>query len=672
MKFYLRKGLMIVVVTLFLTMLFVPTNYAKASTTGITYYVDSVDGNDAHDGKSQSTAWKTISKLNGITFSPGDQILFKAGGIWNGELILSGSGEEGNPIVIDKYGTGNKPQLVGNENANQVIKIENVEYWSINNLDISANYTSELARRAIYIHGVDYGTIDNLHFKNLDIHDVKNNKTYTGNNSAKDTGGIFCWIESPKKIETKFNDILIENCTFKNLDREGITLTWSDWGTRQGMEGGNPWIGSTNVVIRNNYFNNIGGDGIVVSSCDGALVEYNTIDGFAERSQGVSYNAGMWAFNADNTIFQYNEGFNGKTTMDGMPWDADAATNGTIYQYNYSHDNAGGAMLFISYPGTGGMLYSKDAIFRYNISQNDRAYLITATKPVNGQVYNNVFYTKSGITTQIFNTKSGTLAFKNNIFYNEGGSVGGWSDYTYDHNVFYGNYSSLPNDAHKITENPQLVNPGSGGNGINTVGGYKLQPTSPCINAGVTIANNGGKDYWGNTVPYNNGATDIGVHELQQDAPTPPSNLAKGLMPTSNSYIVNNTYATDEDINSNNVTGIGENLAWMQLDLGKSYLINKIHLWRYFADGRIYNDSIIQVSNDPNFNTGVTTVFNNDGDNSAGQGVGTDSTYAESANGKEVPFNSVNARYVRIWTNGSNANIYNHIVEVKVYGVESQ
>lgn len=626
-----------------------------------TYYVDSAGGSDANNGLTQAAAWKTLSKVNSTTFLPGDRILFKAGGIWTGELWPKGSGASGAPIVIDMYGTGSKPAFVGSQTSNQTLRLSNQEYWEINNLDISANYTDSFTRRGIYIHAKDFGTVDHLYFRNLVIHDVWPHIPHTNNNTAKDTGGMFFSIEGGTTT-TKFNDIRIENNTIRDLDREGITLTWTTWQNRQGETGGlGPWTGSTNVVIRNNFFTNIGGDGIVAQGLQSPLIEYNTIDGFNLRNYNVSYNAGMWAYSTDDAIFQYNEAYNGKTTRDGMAWDADARTNRTIFQYNYSHDNEGGSMLFISY----GTEYSRDAVYRYNISQNDKNYLITATNPINASIYNNVFYTRSGLSAQVFNTNSGTATLKNNIFYNSGTtSTSGWgAQYTYSNNVFYGNYSTTPNDAGKITADPKFVNPGAGLIGRSTLDGYKLQSSSPAINTGAAMTNNGGKDFWGNPLYY--GSPDRGVYEHQSPV---SMNLAKGKLPVSGSYVTNPSFATDGLIaNKEQFTGLDAGLQWMRLDLGASYTINRVKLWHYF-DGRTYKDVIVQLSNDASFNSGVTTVFNNDINNSAGQGVGTHAEYSETAAGKEIIFSPVNARYVRFWSNGSSANSWNHYVEAEVYG----
>jgi len=78
-----------------------------------TFYVDATNGIDTNDGLSPATAWKTVAKVNGSTFSAGDQILFKRGQVWNESLVPPSSGASGNPIVFDAYGTGEAPTLTG-------------------------------------------------------------------------------------------------------------------------------------------------------------------------------------------------------------------------------------------------------------------------------------------------------------------------------------------------------------------------------------------------------------------------------------------------------------------------------------------------------------------------------------------------------------------------------
>jgi hypothetical protein len=79
-------------------------------------------------------------------------------------------------------------------------------------------------------------------------------------------------------------------------------------------------------------------------------------------------------------------------------------------------------------------------------------------------------------------------------------------------------------------------------------------------------------------------------------------------------------------------------------------------------------DVIVQISEDPDFIDGVTTVFNNDMDNSAGLGVGADMHYVETYFGEVFDARGLRGRYVRLYSNGNTANESNHCIEVEVYG----
>jgi hypothetical protein len=84
------------------------------------YYVDATNGNDSNNGTSQGTAWKTITKVSQVTFSPGDSILFKRGEIFRGSLTINQSGNSGMPITYGAYGVGNKPLILGSVSMNSI------------------------------------------------------------------------------------------------------------------------------------------------------------------------------------------------------------------------------------------------------------------------------------------------------------------------------------------------------------------------------------------------------------------------------------------------------------------------------------------------------------------------------------------------------------------------
>jgi hypothetical protein len=78
-----------------------------------TYYVDCAASGDGGAGTSTATAWKTIGKVNGRSFSPGDSILFKRGCTWRETLQPSSSGVSGHPITFGAYGSGENPIISG-------------------------------------------------------------------------------------------------------------------------------------------------------------------------------------------------------------------------------------------------------------------------------------------------------------------------------------------------------------------------------------------------------------------------------------------------------------------------------------------------------------------------------------------------------------------------------
>ena len=117
---------------------------------------------------------------------------------------------------------------------------------------------------------------------------------------------------------------------------------------------------------------------------------------------------------------------------------------------------------------------------------------------------------------------------------------------------------------------------------------------------------------------------------------------------------------------------LGPMLQWVQIDLGKTQELQAIVAWHYHSQARVYRDVVVQVSDDKDFISGVTTVFNNDHDNTSGLGAGKDKEYIETFDGKLFDPKGVKARYVRLTSSGNTSNDMNHYVEVEVYGIPAK
>ena len=119
---------------------------------------------------------------------------------------------------------------------------------------------------------------------------------------------------------------------------------------------------------------------------------------------------------------------------------------------------------------------------------------------------------------------------------------------------------------------------------------------------------------------------------------------------------------------------------YFQIDLGDVFKLDQINMWRYFTDGRTYQDTMIVASKDANFDKNDTVLYSTVSDESHAYGLlsaekltDPDDTYAETSAGKTFAANETEARYIRIYMRGSvktdgTKHGGNHICEVEVYG----
>ncbi|CQR47243.1 O-GlcNAcase NagJ precursor [Paraliobacillus sp. PM-2] len=563
------------IVVCFLTLLlffsqghvFVSSNITQAANNnGRDYYISSVNGDNQHDASTPETAWETLDKLKEITLQPGDRILLESGSVFNGFIHFKDvHGTVDNPIVLSSYGEGDRPIINGNGEGvwyqdygkqldnpghkykgyvsstllfydSDFIEVSNIEITNQSDdweymLSKEEQLNDRMDRTGVAGIAQNDGTMEHIYLDNLFIHDVAGNLE----NKHMNNGGIQFNVLQPENEETtgiaRYQDIKITNNHVKDVHRAGIVVGYTyqfDKFTNAEISDQNAQkYGHTDILIQGNYVQDIGNDGIVAMYAYQPLIKNNVADTTgADLDDGYSgywqsFSAGIWPWKTKDAVFEYNEVFDtvGEGNGDGQAWDIDYS-DGTIYQYNYSHNNGGGALLVCLYQSINGT-------FRYNISQNDLKSFITFQSNPMAKIYNNIFYIDGDRATRIHHPSAGKRTgegyLANNIFYNVSTNNPNdeWNpnnNKQFTNNLYFGYETTPSNDEYAITDDPQFLNPGSAPettagviHPIDAFAGYKVSENSPVVNQGTYISNNTTVDYFNNPIGL---IPDIGIHEV--------------------------------------------------------------------------------------------------------------------------------------------------------------
>lgn len=377
------------------------------------YYIDSLYGDDNNPGTSEKEPLKSLARIEELKLGPGDQVLLKRGSVFEDEsLVITASGTKGNPIVFTSYGTGPLPRIDTNGHKKwyldygcsldakthvskgyisssvllydaQFVTVENIEVTNkeVDGLDVLAPH--RMNRTGVAIVAKDGGTLHDITIRSMYVHHIHGN-VY---DKHLTNGGIYAVCLTPDD-ETltgvaRFDGLLIENNTVTDSFRWGIaagyTYKHGDYLGASLNEETFLTSGHTDMVVRNNYVERIGGDGITTMYALRPDVSHNTLAGVAMHMNSLIYKypedrkgmvaAGVWPWKCKDAVFRYNEVLDTRLNQDGQAFDCDSG-DGTLYEYNYSYGNEGGSVMFC-------MEEAVNNVFRKNVSVYDLTGIIT-------------------------------------------------------------------------------------------------------------------------------------------------------------------------------------------------------------------------------------------------------------------------------------------------------
>jgi hypothetical protein len=124
----------------------------------------------------------------------------------------------------------------------------------------------------------------------------------------------------------------------------------------------------------------------------------------------------------------------------------------------------------------------------------------------------------------------------------------------------------------------------------------------------------------------------------------------------------------DKEATDGSYVELGPLKQHVTIDLGGEFNIYAVLFWHQHRQASVYYDVVVKLADDADFITNVRTIFNNDIDNSAGEGIGEDMHYVETSEGKLIDAKGEKARYIRLYSGGCTQNELNQYLEVEVYG----
>lgn len=533
-----------------------------------TYYVDATNGIDTNTGLSETTAWKTIAKVNASRFSPGDQILFKRGEVWWETLIVPSSGIAGKPITFGVYGSGAKPVISG---SNYVTS------WAP---DVQPNVWTATVSTEPKI----------VLFDNTIGTQKPSKQDLTGQTDwywAESTLYVYCaadphimytqaGIQAGKRdlcISVTNSYILLQNLLLRGSNCYGIQLFNAKYVVMDGVDvtlayfsgvdnNGGAMDFTSNLTIRNGDFSYCGAGGINLhgdATLDCIVIQNNTMhhngwnnvnDNRARWTAGIKIwgGFGQGAHGAStNAIIEGNHCYSNSTAnrTDGSGkgiW-VDEWGSGAVVRYNKCHDNESDGIMIEHMDGAEvyyNLVYDNGS--RYSFADGITLFRsISNTKVLNNTVYNNrdagisvVGGSEASERAMIYNIVKNNISVSNGrkqLQCTYGGeNAGGGSRNVYSHNCFgaesyafvewgvgitkstYAAWELVYNsDTFSVKMDPLFVLPGID---------YHLQHSSHCINAGIPVSLT--RDYEGNPVPQT-GSLNMGA--LEQKKTASPRNL---------------------------------------------------------------------------------------------------------------------------------------------------
>lgn len=533
--------------------------YAEVAAAGNVFYL-SANGNDAADGRTTQTAWRSLSRASTQVFAPGDQILLQGGETFPGMLYLdpADAGNAARPVVVGSYGTG----------RGRIAAVANPGVYVYNTAGVEVRDLEVVGDAAAYRNNGGISFYNDLPGSQKLAHVVVANVDVSGFKNGIEFGGA--------ALASGFRDITVSDSRVHGNMEAGLISYGPEFVTTA------PTYAHANLhVIRVEAFGNLGdptnltrntGNGIVLGSVADAVVEQSSAHGNGGRCVAPEGPAGIWTYDATRVVMSDNLSYSNRSggPADGDGFDLDQNVSSSVVQRNLSYDNDGaGFLVYTGKPNNA----QRDNVVRFNVSSNDARRnawyggITLAGRISTSEVYANtvVMTGTAAVRPPAIRLGEGLSAVtvRNNVLSTAGGGAvvqaaalgpaqallqgNNYDSGATPFSIAWGSRTLASLDALRSlgqervagepigsAGNPQLRDPGvpwsvTNPSQLREAQGYMLATTSPLRGRGLDLTRRfgtavGTRDYYGTVLPAGVTSIDVGAH--QPSAVTPASTVS--------------------------------------------------------------------------------------------------------------------------------------------------
>lgn len=303
-----------------------------------TYYVKS-DGNDDADGTSDATAWRTLTKVNGFSFGPGDDVLLKSGSVFDRQyLTIDWAGTTTDKVVLGCYyldGSNNNQATLCNEGSRNGFTDLPAIKGALTDACIAANncdYGTGYVAGGIW-QGLINVTTDHVRVQDVSVSYSKGSGIRAG--SVNDVRIARVLVEKtgivPVAMGNGVQNVVFRDSTVRNYNlcevqehNGGPTPGIANCGTggwpggvlvvrspdaqalienndiHIGFGEGINCLQSSHVIVRGNRVGNVHSGGIYFDGCSSSVAEHNILWGTQGDPSPSNWGGGM-NFNIEDT-----------------------------------------------------------------------------------------------------------------------------------------------------------------------------------------------------------------------------------------------------------------------------------------------------------------------------------------------------------------------------------